>query len=214
MYQRQSGGLTTFLLVVGLGLVAGLIYLAWDSGIFSPQAAVQPVETVQQPTPDVTTEALATPTAPPASAAVREITEGTRFYAPTAGIAGNVVETYLDGTSWDVSQLGPNIGHLQGTAWIQDVGNVVLAGHVEMADGRKGIFAELDRLQIGDPISLTQGDQEHVYRVTQKFTTTPDDMTVVYPSDTHRLTLITCSAYDFLSNVYEERFVVIAERVN
>jgi LPXTG-site transpeptidase (sortase) family protein len=145
---------------------------------------------------------------------VREITDGARFFAPTAGIAGQVVETYLDGTSWDVSQLGPNIGHLQGTAWIPDAGNVVLAGHVEMADGRKGIFAELDRLQIGDPITLSQGDTEHTYQVTQKFSTTPDDMTVVYPSETHRLTLITCAAYDFLSNNYEERFVVIAELVN
>jgi LPXTG-site transpeptidase (sortase) family protein len=89
----------------------------------------------------------------------------------------------------------------------------VLAGHVEMSDGRKGIFAELDRLQIGDPITITQDDNEHTYQVTQKFTTTPDDMTVVYPTTSHRLTLITCSAYDFLSNNYGERFVVIAERV-
>src|SRR5690606_148895 len=147
------------------------------------------------------------------AADVREITDGARFYAPTAGIAGEIVETYLDGTSWDVSQLGPNVGHLQGTAWLQDVGNVVLAGHVEMADGRKGIFAELDELQIGDPITLSQGNEEHTYQVTQKFSTTPDDMSVMYPSDKHRLTLITCAAYDFLSNSYEERFVVIAERV-
>jgi LPXTG-site transpeptidase (sortase) family protein len=82
-----------------------------------------------------------------------------------------------------------------------------------MADGRLGIFAELDKLDIGDSILLSQNGEEWMYQVTQKFTTGPDDMTVVYPSESHRLTLITCTAYDFLSNQYEERFVVIADRV-
>lgn len=209
MYQRRSGGLTSFLVVIVLGLAAGVVYLAFDRSNFAAQSPIPPTATSEPTQAEATLETIASPT----PAGVREITDGARFYAPTAGIAGEIVESYLDGTSWDVSQLGPNIGHLQGTAWIQDVGNVVLAGHVEMADGRKGIFADLNALQIGDPITVSQGDEEHTYQVTQKFSTMPDDMTVIYPSDNHRLTLITCAAYDFLSNSYEERFVVIAERV-
>ena len=209
MYRRSSSGLTSFLVVIVLGLAAGVVYLAFDRSNFASQSPILPTTTPEPTQAEVISEAIVTPTL----ARPREITDGARFYAPTAGIAGTVVETYLDGTSWDVSQLGPNVGHLQGTAWLRDVGNVVLAGHVEMADGRKGIFSDLDELQIGDSISLTQGGEEHTYQVTQKFSTTPDDLTVMYPSDNHRLTLITCAAYDFLANSYEERFVVIAERV-
>ena len=212
MYRQQrSGGILTIVFIGLLGLAIGVGYLAYDNGWFSPQAAPTPTAVpTQAQAPDGTAEAIASPTVPP----VQEVTHGARFYAPTAGIAGDIVQSYLDGTSWDVSQLGPNVGHLQGTAWMNDTGNIVLAGHVELSDGRQGIFARLSELQIGDSISLSQDGQEHLYQVKQKFTTEPTDMSVVYPSETNRLTLITCSDYDFFQDTYLERLVVIADRVS
>ncbi len=211
MYRQQRSGIGTFVVVILIGLAAGVGYLLYDQGLLSPQSIVVPIVPTETALPAVE-EALAAPT--PAPAAARDITFGARFYAPTAGIAGEIVETYLDGTSWDVSQLGPNVGHLQGTAWLNTTGNIVLAGHVEMADGSAGIFAPLDKLQIGDPISLSQDGEERTYQVTQKFTTNPTDLSVLYPVQNERLTLITCSAYDFLQDIYLERFVVVAERVS
>ena len=215
MYRRQqSGGISTFLVVILLGCAAGVGYLIYNN----QQTALQqtPIVTpapesdpVQEKLPPTAPEAAA----PQAVAAAREITQGASFYAPTAGIAGSIVQTYLDGTSWDVSDLGTNVGHLEGTGWLGSPGNIVLAGHVEMADGRKGIFARLDNLQIGDAILLSQDGSEHVYQVKQKFTTSPSDLSVVYPTDRERLTLITCTDYDFLQDTYHERFVVIAERI-
>jgi sortase (surface protein transpeptidase) len=43
--------------------------------------------------------------------------------------------------------------------------------------------------------------------------TTPDDLTVLYPTTDERLTLITCDSYDFLQDAYLERMVVIADRI-
>jgi sortase (surface protein transpeptidase) len=36
---------------------------------------------------------------------------------------------------------------------------------------------------------------------------------VLYPTDTDRITLITCDSYDFLQNTYQDRLVVVADRV-
>jgi LPXTG-site transpeptidase (sortase) family protein len=191
-----------------LGLAAGVAYLIANREP-PPAPVLEPIvtATISPMAPDAATAA---PTATPA----REMTDGARFYAPAAGITADIVETYLDGVSWDVSELGSNVGHLQGTAWMNATGNIVLAGHVEMRDGRAGVFARLNALEIGDSIILTQGDQERVYQVRQMFITQPNDLKVLYPTTSDRLTLITCSAYNIVQNVYEERFVVIADRVS
>jgi LPXTG-site transpeptidase (sortase) family protein len=212
MYRRQRSSGITFIVVIVFGLAAGIGYLVYDNGLSDPPASIIPTPS-PSPEPESVSVGLAATPAHVADTA-REITDGARFYAPTAGIAGDVIESYLNGTSWDVTDLGSHVGHLQGTAWMDKPGNIVLAGHVEMSDGRTGIFASLDRLSIGDPVTLTQHGEERFYQVTQKFITDPTDLTVLYPSPTDRLTLITCSAYDFLTDEYRERFVVIAERVS
>ncbi len=134
------------------------------------------------------------------------------IFIPTAGVRTNVIEVYLDGISWDVSRLGYNAGHLQGTAPITGRGNLVLAGHVEMADGRPGVFAGINSLGLGDPLILSRGTLEKRYLVSAVKTVQPDDLSVLYPTDTDRITLITCGDYNFLQDVYQERIVVIADR--
>jgi len=42
----------------------------------------------------------------------------------------------------------------------------------------------------------------------------PDDLTPLYPSTTEQLTLITCGSYNFFSDEYEIRTVVVAERLS
>ena len=220
MYRRRgSSGIPTIVIVIFLGLAVGVVYLLFDRGLpgLAPMSeTVAPLPTV--PTTDIDT---AVPTANPTLVAeadtqpeiASEITDGARFLAPTAGINSHVVESYLNGESWDVADLGAQVGHLQGTAWTHQPGNIVLAGHVEMADGRAGIFAGIDQMSIGDPLYLQQDGEERVYQVTQLFHTEPDDLTVLYPSQTEQLTLVTCSNYDFFADEYRDRFIVIAERV-
>ncbi len=135
--------------------------------------------------------------------------------APSVGINADIVDVYLDGQSWDVTQLGNNIGHLQGTGWFGKTGNIGLAGHVELADGRVGIFRNLEKMAKGDPIMLRIGDLQQNYRVTEVKRADPTDLTILEPSTVDTITLITCDigAYNLLQNTYLDRVVVVAERV-
>lgn len=135
--------------------------------------------------------------------------------APTVGINADIVDVYLDGQSWDVTQLGNNVGHLQGTGWFGKTGNIGLAGHVELADGREGIFRNIEKMAKGDPITLMLGDLKQEYKVTQVKRANPTDLTILEPSTVDTITLITCDigAYNLLQNTYLDRIVVVAERV-
>ena len=138
----------------------------------------------------------------------------TELFLPTIGVQAAIVETFLQGESWDVSGLGTNIGHLQGTSWLSNPGNIVLSGHVELRDGRAGIFANLDELNVGDPIILRENGIELVYTVTEMRVVMPDDLSVLRPTTYDQLTLITCGAYNFFQNSYQERIVAIAQPYN
>lgn len=207
MYQRGGSRFNIFTLLI-LGVFVGVGYLVYDNW-----SASETVAPAQAPTPTaVATESAAPLATIQPTQQAREITFGARIIAPTAGINAEVIESYLSGQSWDVSDLGIYAGHLQGTSWVDRPGNVVLAGHVEMSDGRTGVFANINELAIGDPIILRQDGVEHVYNVTEMLTVEPDDLSVLYPTSTSRLTLITCSDYSFLEDIYQQRFVIIAER--
>ena len=139
--------------------------------------------------------------------------ENAALVIPNAGIAAPIVRAYIGEGSWDVSKLGNNIGHLEGTRWIPENGNVVLSGHVELTDGRQGIFANLHELEIGDRIIITQDGNDYHYDISSVTSYNPTDLSPVYPSSDNRLTLITCGTYDFISDTYLERVVVVAEQV-
>jgi LPXTG-site transpeptidase (sortase) family protein len=194
-------------------LVAGVVYLLNDGGLPVSDPATENLELSPTLPPINTASPAPTLVADESPERIAEVTDGARFLAPTAGINSHVVEAYLNGESWDVADLGAQVGHLQGTAWTQQPGNIVLAGHVEMVDGRAGIFAGIHQMSIGDPLYLQQDGEERVYQVKQLFNTDPGDLTVLYPTQTDQLTLVTCSNYDFFADEYLDRFIVIAERV-
>lgn len=212
--RKQSNPLSGILQTIVLGIALGMIFFSLDNGQPTQVAAIehtdQPTQTtrvarvMETSTPEPRAAATATPQPRPAP---------TTVFIPTVGIHTSIIEAYLDGTSWDVANLGTNAGHLQGTAWLDEPGNVVLAGHAELADGGRGIFARVGEVAPGDPIIVRQGDSERHYIVRAVEITTPDDLSVLYPTQDDQLTLITCDAYDFFQDVYRERTVVIAERI-
>ncbi len=213
MYRRtRANRFSGMTFVVLLGMVAGAAFLLGDGWTPAGAAGRQPAAALPAPQPDAP---AATPTLDPfvqSRPTAREITAGATLFAPTAGISAPIVQTYLDGVSWDVRELGAAAGHLQGTAWLDRPGNIVLAGHVELANGRRGVFASIDRLSVGDPLIVTQDGQHRIYTVRELRRVEPRDMTVLYPAADERLTLITCSDYDFVRDVYHERLVVVAVR--
>lgn len=133
---------------------------------------------------------------------------------PAVDIEQTVTPFDLDGTSWAIDPWERQIGHLQGTAWTYSAGNIVLAGHAEYPDGSDGVFATLIDLEIGDEIELTdETGRRHAFTVSEVRTVDYDDLTVVLPTATRRLTLITCDTptYDASRRKYARRVVVIAE---
>lgn len=227
--RRRSGGIVPLIL---LGVFGGVIFLVFSgalSGGDSEPAAPEIVGVGQVAPPEV--EAAAQPEAveqveqqpetmqEPEAAAEPTVNDGTfgalvdaRILIPTLAVNAPVIQAYLEGGTWDVSNLGTNVGHLQGTTWMGEIpGNIVLSGHVEMADGRQGVFSDLKDLQVGDPIIIQQGDEERRYTVVEISNVEPTDLTPVRPTVDERLTLITCDVYDFFLDSYQERTVVIAE---
>ncbi len=210
-YRRSTDPVSGLLLLVIVGIVtAGLVML------YENARAPRVVRSTPAPTRAARATAIAPqPTQTPAPVlslpTVQSALE-TTLLAPTAGIRSTVVDVFLNGTSWDVSSLGDRVGRLQGTAAFGASGNLGLAGHIEMADGRPGIFARLNQVSLGDPVIIKRGAREKRYQVTDIRLVWPDDLTVLHPTDSDRLTLITCSEYNFWQDVYRKRFVVVAER--
>jgi sortase A len=134
---------------------------------------------------------------------------------PEADIAAFIVDIPLNNVgSWDMTGVERNVGHLQGTAWINAPGNIALAGHLETEEGTPGVFAHLEELTAGDVIMLILPDgTRRSYRVEAISTTATDDLTPIYPTLEDRLTLITCYTFDAVSSIYLERLVVSAVRV-
>ena len=192
--------------------IAFYVYDNWDRGA---SAAAVPTSVVTL-SPSVTATPVPSPTPPPVTSIPgrQEIPEDTTLFIPTAGIFSYVVQAYLDGTSWDVSQLRSNAGHLEGTPWVNQPGNVVISGHVELSTGQPGIFADLIDVQIGETVIVHSVGTDYVYVISDIYNTRPDDLQPLMPTTTDRLTLITCNSYDFLSNTYQERVIVVADRVS
>ncbi|MFN8529736.1 MAG: class F sortase [Anaerolineae bacterium] len=209
MYRRNVRRSGCLGLAIALGVFLGIVYFLRDQ---SPD----PSEIAALITPTSTSIAagstLTFPTPLPSNDL--PIARGVRLLIPRANVTAPVVTVHLgDSGSWNVSQLGFNAGHLEGTAWLGQHGNIVLAGHVEMADGSAGIFAHIDQLTAGDQLLLIEGESTPlVYEVTGVRTVEPDDLSVLYPTETDQLTLITCGEYDLLSDIYRARIVVTSTR--
>ncbi len=205
---RRSFSFVTVLWLIAFGALLGVGYLLYDNyrsstGLFALPTLPQLLPTATA-SPEVTPSAAATTTGSMIP---------TTLYIPSAGIYASVVEVFLDGTSWDVRNLGNNAGHLEGTAWLDAPGNIVLSGHVQLADGRQGVFATIGELVRGDLLLLQNGSEERRYGVREVSRVQPDDLSVLYPTQTEQLTLITCDSYDFFQNAYLERVVVVADRI-
>lgn len=220
MYRRRSNAGNPILRLIIIGIVVGMGYFILDQVRNAPPPLAEPTpapaRTREIPTfTPIPASYIATLTAIPRQTpvAVRQLAPKGVLHVPTQGITTDVIDAYLNATSWDVSNLGMNVGHLQGTGWIDQLGNIVLAGHVELRDGRAGVFSRLSQVKVGDPILLELPDEQRTYTVREVLEADPTDLSAIAPTAADQITLITCGAYDFLTDTYQVRVVVVADRV-
>jgi LPXTG-site transpeptidase (sortase) family protein len=133
---------------------------------------------------------------------------------PAVSMSAPVIPAGRVQGTWETRHLGDSVGHLVGTSWLDDPGgNIVLAGHVESNTGAPGPFAYLFEAKVGDLVILREGTREEHYRVTSIKRVDPYDVSYVAQDGRKRITMITCTDWDYEQQTYLGRLVVIAEPV-
>ena len=107
----------------------------------------------------------------------------------------------LPGT--DDSTLDRAVGHIDDTALPGADGNSGIAGH------RDGFFRGLKDITEGDLIELETSKAKEVYRVERTWVVDPEDVSVLDPTPTRALTLVTCHPFYFIGPA-PRRFIVRA----
>lgn len=132
-----------------------------------------------------------------------------------AAVVPVALKAFPDGVvTWDVSQIDWEVGYFEGTAWFGENSNTVLGGHSELEARQPAVFQRLDRLRTGDVITVRTAAEEWSFVVHQVTTVAVDDLSLLYPTDSAQLTLITCDPQSFSENgSYDRRVVVIARSV-
>ena len=134
-----------------------------------------------------------------------------RRRAPAAGAALGRIDIPRLGVSAvvragsDARTLRLAVGHIPGTAYPGEAGNVGLAGH------RDTFFRKLRNIKTGDTIRIATGDGIYSYLVEETRIVNPSDVWVLDPVDHEVLTLVTCYPFTYIGSA-PQRFIVRAQR--
>ncbi len=120
----------------------------------------------------------------------------TRVVISSAGIDTPIVEVGIiddDGrpaweTAWHAA------GHHLDSALPGQPGNLVLTGHVSVADKRNApVFSKLDEVRAGDVVQVYSGETVYQYRVDNVTVVDPGNLRVLRSGQASTVTLITCT---------------------
>lgn len=153
--------------------------------------------------------AVALPAKPPLVEAREPIT---RLLLPRIGLDTQVVAApYVeaDGGTWLVP---PFVGgHADLTAGAGQKGNAVIFGHITSRT-LGNVFENLSRARVGDTVEVFGTDRDFVYEVTEIRAVPRTEVSVLDPTKSASLTLVTCTGLWLpLINDYAERLIVRAE---
>jgi sortase A len=103
----------------------------------------------------------------------------------------------------DDATLNRGVGHIDGTALPGEHGNAGIAGH------RDGFFRSLKDLGPADIIEIESPQGKETYRVERIWVVDPDEVSVLDPTPTRSLTLVTCYPFYFVGPA-PQRYIVRA----
>jgi sortase A len=109
----------------------------------------------------------------------------------------------LSGT--DDFTLNRAVGHISGTATPGNDGNSGIAGH------RDGFFRGLKDMLPGDVVELETFEGKETYRIQRIWVVSPEDVSVLEPTATRSVTLVTCFPFYHVGPA-PQRFIVRAVR--
>jgi sortase A len=109
----------------------------------------------------------------------------------------------LEGT--DEWTLNRAVGHIEDTALPGTEGNAGIAGH------RDGFFRGLEDIRSGDVIQIETFTSVDMYRVERAWIVDPEDVSVLDPTASPSITLVTCYPFYFVGSA-PQRFIVRAVR--
>jgi sortase A len=121
-----------------------------------------------------------------------------RLLIPSIQVDAPVVE----GDDWEALKQGA--GHHLGSANPGEPGNCVISAHNDIFGE---IFRRLPDVELGDEVTILTSRHAYRYVVTQKRIVDPEDVSVMFPTTSPVLTLISCYPY----GVDTHRIVVTAE---
>lgn len=121
-----------------------------------------------------------------------------RIRIPSIGVDAPVVE----GDDWESLMRGA--GHHVGSANPGQRGNCIISAHNDIYGE---IFRDLPEVELGDIVEVYTAGQVYRYTVTQQRIIKPTDVSVMYPTSSPVLTLISCYPY----GIDTHRIVVVAE---
>jgi sortase A len=124
--------------------------------------------------------------------------QAVRIQIPAIGVDAPVVE----GDDWESLKLGA--GHHIGSANPGESSNCIISAHNDIFGE---IFRRLPDLDLGDQVFVHTATQVYRYVITQKRIIEPTDVSVMYPTSSPVLTLISCYPY----GIDTHRVVVTAE---
>jgi LPXTG-site transpeptidase (sortase) family protein len=137
---------------------------------------------------------------------------------PGGGRAEVVPAATVDG-QLKVPEDVEHVGWWDGSAYAGDpFGSTVIAGHVDSATGGKGFFARLQRVKVGDVVTLRAGPRRLSYRIIKVQTVDRQalatDSRAFDQTGAHRLVLITCTGtYSRDRGGYESNLVITGQPV-
>jgi sortase A len=103
--------------------------------------------------------------------------------------------------------LDRGVGRILGTARLGQPGNLGIAGH------RDGFFRGLKDLKLGDRIELQYPGGTDQYVVSRLLIVKPEDVSVLNPTPTTTLTLVTCFPFYYVGHA-PKRYIVAATLLN
>jgi LPXTG-site transpeptidase (sortase) family protein len=136
-----------------------------------------------------------------------------RIVIPALKLDAAVERAAFDGQSWTVAGLGSAVGWLDTTSIPGQGGNTVLAGHLTQSQTTIGPFRRLLFLQAGEKIEVYTAERVYTYMLREQYLTRPTNLAPVAPSDTPRLTLVTCAEWDAKAGLYRTRRVAVADLI-